>query len=179
VLLSRPQPEDVGPYKSCLGPRVRFDQVYSAVRFARRWLTQPTLDPDPKRYKALLQAVEAHAAVQLVPRLHRALRVLLIQGQCSGDSLAQMLSLGRRTLNRRLRAQGTTFQMLLDEVRFDVARQLLAHTHTPLDQIASALCYADVSGFMHAFRRWTGTTPAQYRHQLSRLAGAGKRPSPR
>ncbi len=89
--------------------------------------------------------------------------MLLLAGKSSGDDLAQMLSLHRRTLSRRLRAQGTTFQKVLDEVRFEVACQLLEHTGAPIDQIATALCYADVSAFMHAFRRWSGTTPALWR----------------
>ncbi len=172
VLLSRPHPQDVAPYKACFGPRVKFDQVYSAVRFAKRWLIQPTPAADPRRHRALLQSIEANTGVDLVPRLRRALRVLLIQGHSSGDTLARYSSLGRRTLNRRLQAQGTTFQKLLDEVRLDVARELLAHTHTPLNQIAAALCYADLSAFMHAFRRWTGTTPAQFRQQATLQAGA-------
>jgi AraC-like DNA-binding protein len=116
--------------------------------------------------------------VDLVPKLHRALRVLLIRGSSSGDSLAQLLSLHRRTLNRRLKGQGTTFQKLLDEVRLDVARQLLLSTRTPIDEIASALCYADVSAFMHAFRRWTGTTPALFRQEQSSRQEGLKRPVP-
>ena len=91
--------------------------------------------------------------------------MLLIKGQSSGNEVAQILSLQRRTLNRRLRAEGTTFQKLLDEVRLDVTRQLLLQSQTPIEEIATALCYADVSAFMHAFRRWTGTTPARFRQE--------------
>jgi AraC-like DNA-binding protein len=165
LVLARPAPPDMAPYRRCFGPHVSFDQVYSAVRFSSRWLTQPAPHADPKRHEALLERIEARDAVDLVPKLHRALRVLLIQGHSSGDALAQILSLHRRTLNRRLRAQGTTFQELLDEVRLDVARQLLLHTGTSIEDIATALCYADVSAFMHAFRRWTWTTPARFRQE--------------
>jgi AraC-like DNA-binding protein len=89
--------------------------------------------------------------------------VLLIERRASGDALAQILSMHRRTLNRRLQAQGTTFQRQLDEVRMVVARELLLHTNSSIEEIAEALCYADVSAFMHAFRRWTSTTPARFR----------------
>jgi AraC-like DNA-binding protein len=178
VVLARPAPRDVTPYRRCFGPHVRFDQAYSAVRFSSRWLTQPSPHADPKRHQALLEAIQARDVVDLVPKLHRALRVLLIRGSSSGDSLAQLLSLHRRTLNRRLKGQGTTFQKLLDEVRLDVARQLLLSTRTPIDEIASALCYADVSAFMHAFRRWTGTTPALFRHEHSARQEGLKRPMP-
>jgi AraC-like DNA-binding protein len=163
VVLSRSAPPDTRPYRQSFGPQVRFDHVYSAVRFSSRWLSQPTPRADRKRHAALLQQVEVQAYTDLVPKLRRTLRLLLIQKRASGDSLAQILSMHRRTLNRRLQAQGTTFQKQLDEVRMSVARELLLHTSSSIDEIADALCYADVSAFMHAFRRWTGTTPARFR----------------
>jgi AraC-like DNA-binding protein len=69
----------------------------------------------------------------------------------------------RRTLNRRLMRLGTTFQDALDDVRLDVSTQLLADHHISVDDIAAALGYASVSPFMRSFRRWTGTTPGQWR----------------
>jgi AraC-like DNA-binding protein len=98
-----------------------------------------------------------------VQRVCRALRLTLLQGRNSGDEVAQMLAMHRRTLNRRLKASGTTFQAVLDEVRFEVARELLTDRAIALDDIAAALGYAGVSPFMRTFRRWTGTTPGQWR----------------
>jgi len=73
-----------------------------------------------------------------------------------------------RTLNRRLRAEGTTFQRELEAVRYDTARQLLDETSMTLAQVAAALEYADTSAFSRAFKRWAGATPAQWR---ARAAG--------
>jgi transcriptional regulator GlxA family with amidase domain len=72
----------------------------------------------------------------------------------------------RRTLNRRLEAHGTTFQELLDQVRFEVARDLLTATHMAIDDIAAAVGYASVSPFMRSFRRWSGTTPGRWRRTV-------------
>jgi AraC-like DNA-binding protein len=165
ILLTRPVPRDLAPYRTAFGTRVRFDQVYSAVTFSSQWLGRPTPEADTERHDALLRAVAEQDNPHLVSRLHRALRLLLIVGRCCGDDLAALMALHRRTLNRRLEAHGTTYQKLLDGVRFDVARQLLGHTHTSVDEVASALCYADASAFTHAFRRWAGMTPGQYREQ--------------
>ncbi len=90
---------------------------------------------------------------------------MLINGRSTGDALAQALSLHRRTLNRRLREQGTTFQHILDDVRYEVARDLLSQTDLPIQEIASALCYSESSAFLHAFRRWSGTSPARFREE--------------
>jgi AraC-like DNA-binding protein len=110
----------------------------------------------------------------LLEQVFRALRLLLIEGRKSGDDVAHALAMHRRTLNRRLRAQGTTFQAVLDQVRFGVARQLLSASEVPLDDVAATLGYAGVSPFMRSFQRWTGTTPGRWRRAaVSRMLGEG------
>jgi AraC-like DNA-binding protein len=163
VVFSHAHPADDIPYRHYFQAPLRFDYEYSAVRFSADWAEHTIPGADPERRRALTAEIEAGDGVQLISQLHRSLRLLLLSGKSSGDDLAQMLYLQRRTLNRRLQAQGTTFQKVLDEVRFAVARQLLEHTRIPIDDIAAALCYSELSAFMHAFRRWTATTPAQWR----------------
>jgi AraC-like DNA-binding protein len=163
VVLSRAKPLDQTPYRRHFRAPLRFDHDHSALRFPAHWQERALPGADPERHRALTAAFEAQHSGVLASRLHRALRLQLLHGKSSGDDLAQTLSLQRRTLSRRLSAQGTSFQKVLDEVRFDVARQLLEHTRAPISEVAAALCYAEVSAFMHAFRRWTGTTPGQWR----------------
>jgi AraC-like DNA-binding protein len=67
------------------------------------------------------------------------------------------------TLSRRLKALGTSYQELLDESRFEVARQLLKHSRMEISEIAGMLDYAGARSFIRAFRRWSGTTPARWR----------------
>jgi len=107
--------------------------------------------------------IRAATETDLIARLHRALRLLLLYGNSSGDHVAQRLTMHRRTLNRRLKAQGTTFQEVLDGVRWEISRQLLANTGVPLEEVAAAAGYGDTGTFVRAFRRWSGTTPAKWR----------------
>ena len=72
-----------------------------------------------------------------------------------------------RTLNRRLRAERTTFRKLLNKARFDTARQLLAGTRMDVSGISGALGYAETSGFTHAFHHMAGTSPAEWRAGLA------------
>jgi AraC-like DNA-binding protein len=81
----------------------------------------------------------------------------------SGDQAAKRLNLHRRTLSRRLRAQGTSFQRVLDGVRFEVACELLADAARPTSEVAARLGYAEPSAFGRAFRRWSGTSPLRWR----------------
>ncbi|MGB5425571.1 MAG: helix-turn-helix domain-containing protein [Gammaproteobacteria bacterium] len=65
--------------------------------------------------------------------------------------------------HKQVEGFGSSFQELLDEGRFEIARQLLEDTRLEVSQIAVTLDYADARAFTRTFRRWSGTTPAQWR----------------
>jgi AraC-like DNA-binding protein len=100
--------------------------------------------------------------------------LLLAQG-ASGDQVARLLLMHHRTLNRRLKAEGTTFQELLDEVRFEAACQLLDTARIPITEIAASLGYAETSAFSRAFRRWSGATPIERRRRSQEEPRRGAR----
>ena len=167
VFLPRTEPFDSTPYTRFFGAPVQFDAEYAASRFPASLLGRKLPDANPAKVRELERHVAALGAEELVPRLRRALRVMLAFGDTSGDDLAARLSMHRRTLNRRLAAAGTSFQAVLDEVRFAVARQMLETTSLPLSEIANALGYAEASPFVRAFSRWSGTTPTAWRQAKS------------
>lgn len=163
VLFSRAKPAAVTPYRRFFLARCRFDSVQTALLFPAHWLARPMPEADLKLLQMLEKEAREKSGMDIVSRSRRALRALLIAGKSSGDEVAQLLSMHRRTLNRQLMAQGTTFQGVLDEVRFVTACHLLDFTHLPLSEIAASLGYAEVSAFSHAFRRWSGTAPSRRR----------------
>jgi AraC-like DNA-binding protein len=163
VVVARGAPEDPGPWRECFRARVEFDGDHTALYLHRSTLAQRIRGARADRLRELEARVEAATASDLVVRVRRAVRLLLLHGGATGDDIAQQLALHRRTLHRQLQARGTTFQQILDEVRQDIARQLLGSTRLTLAQIASATGYADTSTFVRAFRRWSGTTPAAWR----------------
>jgi AraC-like DNA-binding protein len=85
--------------------------------------------------------------------------------------IASELALSARTLNRQLAAEGTTYQRVLDDLRRDEALRLARDEQRPLKAIAAAVGFADPRCFRRAFKRWTGTTPQQFR--LRGRAGSG------
>lgn len=177
VLLPRAAPAEVSHYRALFRVPPRFDSEFMAIRFPESLLEREIERADRELWQRAADAVaqiEHTTPFDLVQRVFRVLRVQLLAGGSSGDSVAQALGLHRRTLNRRLREEGTTFQRCLDQLRFEVACQLLAETHVTLDDIAAALGYASVSPFMRTFRRWSRTTPAQWR----RAAGHVEVPAP-
>jgi AraC-like DNA-binding protein len=102
------------------------------------------------------------------------LRTLLLHGKASGEDVAQALAMHRRTLNRRLAAEGTTFQQVLDRVRCTVATELLENSDVAMHDVAETLGYAGLTPFMRAFHRWTGRTPGEWR-KAARASDSGTR----
>lgn len=172
LLVAHATPADVTPYQELFRSPVRFNSELNAMRFSSHWLDRPVASADPQRLRAIEKQAGELAQPDLIEQVHRSLRVLLLSGVTSGDAIADMLAMHRRTLNRRLKSCGTTFRAVLDNVRFEAACQLLAGTHLPLEDIAAALGYAGVSPFSRAFRRRWGATPGQWR-QAARARHAG------
>ena len=171
VLVAHAPPVDPSPYRGLFRCPVRFNSESSALRFAAHWLKRPVAGADPRMLRALEKQANDLPQPDLIEKLHRSLRVLLLSGVASGDAVADVLAMHRRTLNRRLKAQGTTFREVLEDVRFEAACQLLGATQLALDDVAAALGYAGVSPFTRAFRRRSGIAPGHWRQQaLARRA---------
>ena len=102
-----------------------------------------------------------------VQRLDQQVQSLLSEGLSEGvPSLADMarkLGLSARTLQRRLKASGDTYQDLVDRTRRELAERLLRRTSYSLAEIAFLTGFSEQSTFTRAFGRWTGRTPAQFR----------------
>lgn len=79
------------------------------------------------------------------------------------EDMAASEHVSSRTLIRRLKDEGTTYQQLLDEVRQELACWLLLQTDLPIEAIADRLGYEDTSNFSRTFRRWQGMTPREFR----------------
>ena len=83
----------------------------------------------------------------------------------SMQTIADELHLDPRTLRRKLTDQGTSFRAVIAEVRRARAEQMLA-TDVPIETIARDLGYAETASFTHAFIRWTGMAPSEFRRRL-------------
>ena len=79
------------------------------------------------------------------------------------EYVAKHLHMSDRTLKRQLAMEGTSFSILLDEMRYGHAQSLLSCTDITLKQIAEKLGYSDVANFSRAFKRWSGRRPSNWR----------------
>jgi AraC-like DNA-binding protein len=167
VFFPHARPADIEPYRRFFKSPLRFDSELCALRFPSYCMDQSIVEAQPERLRLAEIKAESAGRAHLLQQVYRALRMLLLVGHSSGDAVAQMLAMHRRTLNRRLEQYGATFQDVLDQVRFEVARQLLQDTRVTIDDIAASLGYASVRPFIRSFRRWSGTTPGRWRREVS------------
>lgn len=79
------------------------------------------------------------------------------------EAIAEKLGMYPRALRRKLEAEGSSYRDLLAEVRMRLAIEYLRKTHMTNDEIASRLGYSDAANFRHAFVRWTGKSPSDFR----------------
>ena len=171
VLLRRAKPVDRERYRRFFGAPVHFDADQSALAFPAAWLDHPVSGADARVYQALqAEAAEAvnRLGVDFVARVRRLLHGLVITGGTTVEQAAFLLNMHRRTLNRRLAAEGTSFKALLGEVRFEIAQQLLRDTQIPILDIAAALGYTAAAAFTRAFKAWSGHSPTGWRRRASK-----------
>ena len=79
------------------------------------------------------------------------------------ETIASQLNMHSRALRRRLEAEGTSYRELLAEVRMRLAIEYLRKTQMTNEEIASRLGYSEAANFRHAFTRWTGKSPSDFR----------------
>ena len=84
------------------------------------------------------------------------------------EALAERLNMSERTLRRKLDLEGTSYSQILMRVRHALALDYLTATRLKIVDIASALSFSDVGSFRHAFKKWTGLSPNEYREKVVR-----------
>lgn len=101
-------------------------------------------------------------------RVRACLIEILASGHYSMADVASRLAMSSRTLQRRLRAEDTSFQQVLDDLREELARHYLSTSDYSSGQIAFLLGYEEPNSFFRAFRAWTGQTPEFVRAEYQR-----------
>ncbi len=162
------QPGDPDLYRKVLKAPTTFDREQTGVFMRTDDMAMPLPGANPARRHELRTTILEMARDGLddvAAQVRRALRPRLMLGEADRDTIAEVLGMGPRTLTRRLSAAGTTFEAIKDDMRFTVARELLALTRLPIGRVAETLAYSDNSAFNHAFLRWAGVSPSHWRSQ--------------
>jgi AraC-like DNA-binding protein len=169
VVFGHPRPDAPPEMARFFGCDLRFGAGANHLRLRLADIDLPLQTADNELYLILKQHCErilserATAPLSIVAEVEREVTARLSRGEARLDPVAQALGMSRRTLARRLSAEGTSFSGVIEGLRKALAEQYLRHSEMPVTEIAFLLGYNDAASFSTAFRRWNGTGPRAFR----------------
>jgi AraC-like DNA-binding protein len=183
VTFTFPRPAHHAEHARVLGVEPVFGAPAASLVLSRASWEAPTRAADP----GLFAALDAHARALVgragsagdpAARVRAAIAEELPGREPTLGPVAQRLGTSARTLQRRLREEGTTFAAQLDAVRRERAEAFLRAPDVSISEVSWLLGFAEQSAFTRAFRRWTGIAPTEWRRGPATPAG-GPRGAPR
>lgn len=170
VHFKQEEPEYSDFFYKILGKNVEFSKEYNQIVIPSSLLDYQLPESDPNTAK-MAEKICQDILLSLEQRETYPEKVRKIIFANKEDSLptfdqvAEILHLHPRTLGRRLKQYNTSYQVILDDVRKELALDYLANSEVLIDDIAYSLRFNDASSFYRAFKKWTGRTPRSYRIQ--------------
>ena len=168
VHVTHPEPSYRTEYARIFQIPVIFGSIRNALLTDESWLTVPT--GTSSRYVFGILSAHAEALLKKLEnldstksRVERMLIPILHTGDASVDTVARKLGLSRQTLFRRLKMEDSTFEKLLDELRQKMALHYLSGEKVSVNETAYLVGFSEPAAFSRAFKRWTGSSPRQFR----------------
>lgn len=170
VWLTHARPSHADQYAKHWQCPVSFDKPTNAIVFDAKWLKFPMRGANENmaivfEKKAASIAAGLRHSETLSRRVRERLNAQLAAGSLEMAVVARSLRVSTATLRRKLDAEGASFSDILDEVRKEAAERYLTNSQLTVTEIAYRLGFSHVRAFARAFRRWTGTSPTDFRAQ--------------
>lgn len=156
----------MGVYRANFGAVVKFGQPANGAWFDARDLDVAIPDADPQLYELATHFIDQRfpsSEPGLSTRVRSIVERLLLAGACSYGGVAAELGMHPRTLQRRLRTEGESFEAIKDSVRRDIALRYLRQPDIPLIRVAEMLGYSETSVLSRSCYRWFSASPRQLR----------------
>jgi AraC-like DNA-binding protein len=169
----RHSPDDSAEFERVLGCPIRTNAAWSGVTVTADVFRRPLSRRDSVLRQLLeVQAKEMLARVParngLAADVQRVLSSRMTGGDVRIEAVARALATSARTLQRRLSAEGASYQDLLDDLRKEAAGRHLTESVFAIGEVAYLVGYSEPAPFYRAFKRWYGVTPEAFRHARRR-----------
>lgn len=160
---------NIKSYEDFFQSPVKFDSQYTGINFDSKLLASPLMGYNPELLKLLMGYADMIIDKKQKGADNDVLTGFILkklpQKVPTIVEVAQHLGISQRTLQRKINERGSTFKKLIEDVRKEYAFIYLLQSNYKLSYIAQVLGYSEQSVFQRAFKRWTGLTPGEYRHQ--------------
>lgn len=178
IMFAHEAPTNLEPYLPVFGRLPRFGCESHILRISKETLDFPVIYSDP-RLLAIFETIAQETRDGLTQyggfseQIKRWMKRTLPTQYPTLQQTAKQFGMSARTLQHKLKIEGTTFNDLSIQVRKELAMGYLRNGDTSVGEIAYALHFSEPSAFQSAFKKWTGLTPGQYRANPEQsLAGA-------
>ncbi|HEY1750487.1 MAG TPA: AraC family transcriptional regulator [Caulobacteraceae bacterium] len=165
---THPAPAHAAEYERVFQAPVAFGAARNAMRIDAAGVAAPVARLPryafgilSERADALMQRLEGDPSAR--GRVESLLMPILHTGEAGMEAAARALGMSRQTLFRRLKAEGVTFEQVLDELRRRLALDYLAGRKVSVSEVAYLVGFSDPAAFSRAFKRWTGQSPRSFR----------------
>jgi AraC-like DNA-binding protein len=166
VYFEHPRPPDITEHRRMFGAPIYFSQSCSGLVFPKDLLRRPVKASNRSSPTSGSPVdTPSRLSLDLTDQMRRHITRVIRQGRTSINECAAAFGWHIRTLQRRLKALGVTYDELVETTRRDLALHYLKQGHLSLTEIGSLLGYAELSTFSRAFRRWVGCSPQAFRRQ--------------
>lgn len=172
IQLKCPAPDDDSDYKVRFCEVIKYDCDENYLQFDANCLNI-LIKQDHASWKQFIRQTPNNLLVRfknpnsIANMIRKQLMQLHPSEWVEVHDLAQQLNLSEATFQRRLKAEGVSYQQLKNEIRRDTAIELLSKTSQSLQDISDELNFHDPSAFHRAFKKWTGVSPGAYRHSIN------------
>lgn len=157
-------PTEVVEYLGCTpNAGAEVSLIFSAEDAARPLISRSPALWHSLEQKLAAQLAQEHTSSTLSAKVRSALKDSLAGGGVSSEAIARRLFMSKRSLQRRLAEEGTSFKILLAETRQQLAEHYLLDNDLSFSEIAYLLGFRDITSFFRAFKDWTGHTPSMVR----------------
>jgi AraC-like DNA-binding protein len=163
-------PDDAAGFERALGCKVRPGASWNGVSVRRDAWRLPLRRRDPvlrhmleAQANDILSRLPTHTGLAL--EVQRALTARVTRGDARIGTLARQLGMSGRTLQRRLAAEGVSYQALLEDARKEAAGRYISESTLAIGEVAYLVGYSEPAPFHRAFKRWFGTTPEGFRQK--------------
>ena len=169
--LRRPEPPCVADFYALFRAPIRFDAPQDRMVFPREIAEQPLPTANRVLARSNEQAIADYlrnfASESFSDRVRTRLVELLSSGRHDEGEVASALNVSRRTLQRRLSEENTTYSVLLDEARHELAVRFMGQEGMSIKEATYLLGFSEPGNFSRAFKRWTGEVPSRFREKAS------------